>query len=118
MFTPWWPLAVLAVVSAGDAVMCVKPLAFIRACLRDVHFPQRYWKLLPPIKLAAAAGLVIGIWLPPLAVLTAGALVLYFLIAVTMHVRAGDFGRNLFLNASGMLLTCIAVLAFTIAVFP
>lgn len=118
MLTPWWPLAALAVVSAGDAVMCVKPLAFIRQCLKDVRFPRRYWKLLPAIKLAAAAGLVIGIWVPPLAVLTAAALVLYFLIAVSMHVRAGDFGRNLFLNATGMLVGCIAVLAFTIAVFP
>ncbi|OIV37928.1 hypothetical protein BIV57_08545 [Mangrovactinospora gilvigrisea] len=115
MIHPWWPPAALAAVQFGDAVMCVGPMVFIRQCLTDVGFPRRYWRLLPVLKTAATAGLVIGIWWPPLAVLTSAALVLYFLIAVGAHVRARDFGRNLFLNATGMLLMCAAVLGFTVA---
>lgn len=115
MIDPWWPLAALALVQLGDAVLCIKPVPFIRQCLVDVRFPRRYWRVLPPLKIAAAAGLVIGIWFRPLAILTAAALVLYFLVALTSHVRARDFGRNLFLNCTGMLLACSATLAFTIA---
>jgi DoxX-like family len=115
MIDPWWPLAALAFVQLGDGVMCIKPIPFVRQCLIDVRFPQRYWWVLPPLKFAAATGLVIGIWVRPLAILTAAALVLYFVIAMASHVRAADFGRNLFLNCTGMLLASTAVLAFTIA---
>ncbi|WP_028935141.1 DoxX family protein [Pseudonocardia spinosispora] len=114
MITPWWPLAALAFVQFGDGLMCLRPPSFIRQCLVDVHFPRRFWWVLPPIKFAAAAGLVIGIWVPPLAILTSVALVLYFLIAAAAHIRAHDFGRNLFLNCTATLLSCVAVLIFTI----
>lgn len=114
MVQPWWPLAVLALIQLGDAVLCVQPVAFVRQCLIDVRFPQRYWRLLPLIKVAAAIGLVVGIWVPPLAVLTCAALVAFFLVAIGAHVRARDFGRNLFLNATGMLVLCAAALAFTL----
>jgi DoxX-like family len=118
MVQPWWPLAVLAVIQLGDAAMCVKPVAFIRQCLTDVRFPERFWKLLPPLKVAAAAGLVAGIWVPPLAVLTCSALVCYFVVAVAAHLRARDFGRNLFLNATTMLIICVATLVFTVQALP
>jgi hypothetical protein len=36
-------------------------------------------------------------------------LVLYFLLAVGAHIRVRDIGRNLFLNATGMLAICVAV---------
>lgn len=115
MMIPWWPLAVLAVIQAGDAVLCLRPVRFVAQCLEDVGFPRRYWRVLTPLKLAAAAGLVLGIWVPPLAVLTAAALVAYFLVAIGMHIRARDLGRNLFLNATGMLAVCAAVLGFTVS---
>ncbi|WP_328653177.1 DoxX family protein [Micromonospora sp. NBC_00330] len=114
MVQPWWPLALLAVIQLCDAVLCVKPVAFIRKCLIDVRFPERFWKFLPPLKAAAAAGLIVGIWVPPLAVLVSAALVCYFAVAVSAHVRASDFGRNLFLNATAMLVICSATLAFTV----
>jgi hypothetical protein len=113
MIDPWWPLAALAFAQFGDAILCIKPIAPIRQCLLDVGFPQRYWWVLPPVKFAAAAGLVAGIWLPPLAILTSAALVLYFLIALASHVQARDFGRNLFVNCTGMLVACTATLVFT-----
>lgn len=114
MIDPWWPLAALALIHVGDAILCVKPVAFIRDCLIDVGLPRPLWRVLPPLKVTAAAGLVIGIWLPSLAVLTTMALVCYFLVAITMHLRARDFGRNLFVNAIGMLVLCGSVLAFVL----
>ena len=114
MIDPWWPLAALAFVQLGDGLMCIKPVAFIRRCLVDVGYPQQYWWLLPPLKFAAAAGLVAGIWFRPLAILTGAALVCYFLVAFASHVRARDFGRNLFLNCTGMLVACAAVLAVAV----
>jgi hypothetical protein len=59
-----------------------------------------------------AAGLIAGIWIPGLGIITSLCLTLYFLVAIAMHVRARDFGRNLFLNATGMLLICVATLLF------
>ncbi|HWL99436.1 MAG TPA: DoxX family protein [Nocardioidaceae bacterium] len=115
MVDPWWPLAALAAVQVADAAFCVKPLGFVRECLTDVRFPRRFWPALTPVKLAAAAGLVLGIWLVPLAVLTSAALVVYFLIAIAMHLRARDLGRNLFVNASGMLLLCLATEAWLLS---
>lgn len=116
MINLWWPLVILAAIQACDAVLCWRPVRFVEKCLDDVHFPRRYWKVLTPLKLAAAAGLVAGIWVPPLAVLTAMALVAYFLVAIGMHLRARDFGRNLFLNATAMLAICVAVLSCTLTV--
>ncbi|MEU6645723.1 DoxX family protein [Saccharomonospora sp. NPDC046836] len=115
MIEPWWPLALLAFIQLGDGVMCLKPLPFIRQCLEDVALPRQYWKLLSPIKFAAAAGLFIGIWYRPLAVLTCAALVSYFVLAGLSHVRARDLGRNLFLGCTGMLALCTGTLVFVLA---
>ncbi|KHL10543.1 DoxX-like protein [Mumia flava] len=114
MVEPWWPLAALAAVQLVDAALCVRPASFVRDCLTDVRFPERSWWMLPPIKVAAAAGLVLGIWLSPLALLTSGMLVLYFVVAITMHLRARDLGRNLFVNATGMLILSGAVFGFVL----
>lgn len=105
---PVWPVVLLAVVCFGDALLCLKPVAFIAKCFDDVGFPREWWWVMPPIKFAAAAGLVAGIWIPYLGALTCAALVAYFVVAIGMHVRARDFGRNLFVNATGMLLLCVA----------
>ena len=112
MIEPWWPLAAVAAIQLVDAGLSWRPVPFVAACLRDVHYPDRWWWLLSPVKVAAAAGLIIGIWVEPLALLTSACLVAYFLIAITMHIRARDFGRNLFVNATGMLIICIALLVF------
>lgn len=116
MRRPWWPLAGLAAIQAVDAALCWKPVDFIAQCFRDVRFPERFWPVTTPLKLGAAAGLVAGIWVEPLAVMTTGCLVAYFATAVTMHVLARDFSRNLFVNALGMLALCVATLIFTLRV--
>ncbi|MFY1686685.1 DoxX family protein [Plantactinospora sp. WMMB782] len=106
---PVWPVVALALVQIVDALFCVRPVAFVRRCLTNVGFPRRYWRLLTPLKLAAAAGLLLGIVVPYLGLVTSAALVGYFGVAITMHIRRRDFGRDLFLNATGMLLICVAV---------
>ena len=109
---PIWPVVVLAVVSFVDGLLCLRPVGFIAKCFEDVHWPRRHWWIMPPIKFAAAGGLVAGIWVPGLAALTTLCLIAYFVVAISMHVRARDFGRNLFLNATGMLLLCVATGVF------
>jgi hypothetical protein len=109
---PIWPVVVLAVIQLVDGVLCLRPVDFIARCLTNVRFPRRYWRWLSPLKFAAACGLLVGIWIPYVGVVTAAALVLYFVVAVIMHVRAGDLGRDLFLNATGMLLLCLATWVF------
>ena len=106
---PVWPIVVLALVQVGDAALCIRPVSFVARCFEDVGFPRRWWWVMPPLKVAAAAGLIAGIWIPNLGTLTSAALVAYFIVAIGMHVRARDFGRNLFINATGMLVLCVAV---------
>lgn len=104
---------VLAVICLGDAILCLKPVAFIADCFERVHFPRRWWPLMPVIKFAAAAGLVAGLWIPYLGLVTSACLVVYFLLAIGAHLRARDIGRTLFLNATGMLVICVAVLLWS-----
>jgi hypothetical protein len=110
---PVWPVVVLAVISFGDGLMCIRPLPFIAKCFDDVGWPRRYWWVMPPIKFAAAFGLVAGIWIPVLGLVTNVALVAYFIIAIGMHIWARDIGRTLFLNATGMLLVCVGTLVYS-----
>ena len=105
---PIWPVIVLAVIQLVDGVISWKPVPFVAKCFEDVGFPRRWWWILPPIKFAAVAGLVAGIWIPYLGFVTCLALIAYFVVAIGMHIAARDFGRNLFVNATGMLVICIA----------
>lgn len=104
-----WPIVVLAIVLLGDAALCIKPAAFIRNCLRDVGFPEHLWWILPIIKASASLGLLVGIRVRYLAGVTTLALVAYFVVAIGLHVRSRDWGRNLFVNATGMLSVCVSV---------
>nr|BFF25107.1 hypothetical protein GCM10025732_30720 [Glycomyces mayteni] len=36
---PLWPVLVLAAVSFGDALLCIKPVPFVAKCFEDVGFP-------------------------------------------------------------------------------
>jgi hypothetical protein len=107
---PAWPVVLLALVSLGDGLLCLRPARFIAECFENVGWPRRWWWVMPPIKFAAAAGLVAGLWVPYLGAVTSAALVVYFLLAVSAHLRARDLGRNLFLNATGMLVLCALTL--------
>jgi hypothetical protein len=105
---PVWPVIVLAVIQFVDGVMCIKPVSFIAECFENVNWPRQLWWIMPLIKFAAVAGLIGGLWIPYLGALTCAALVAYFLVGIGMHLGARDFSRNLYLNATGMLLICVA----------
>ncbi|NYE35353.1 hypothetical protein F4692_000457 [Nocardioides cavernae] len=106
---PAWPVVVLAAIQAADAAMCVRPVGFVRGCLEDVGFPRSLWVVLTWVKGLAATGLLAGLVVPCLAFVTSAALVVYFAAAIGMHVRARDFGSNLFVNATSMLVICVGV---------
>ncbi len=100
---PIWPLFVLAAIQLVDAAACVKPIVPVAQCFDDVGFPRRFWWVFTPIKVTAGLGLLAGVWVPEIGLAACLGLVLYFLLAIGAHVRARDFGRNLFVNAIGML---------------
>jgi hypothetical protein len=97
--------------------MCFKPVGFIARCFTDVGLPRALWPVMPWVKVAATAGLIAGLWVPYVGALTSAALVVYFVCAVTAHIRARDpstssghrIGRNLVLNATLSLVLCVAV---------
>ncbi|MET0693009.1 MAG: DoxX family protein [Propionibacteriaceae bacterium] len=107
---PVWPVLTLAFIQLVDAVLCFKPVPFVRQCLDDVHCPPRVRRLLTPLKLAAALGLLAGLVVPFLGMVTCLALVAYFLIAVGLHLRFRDLRLN-FVNATGLAVGCAAVTA-------
>jgi hypothetical protein len=78
----------------------------VAQCLDNVGRPRDYWRAMPTMKFLAAAALIAGIWVPYL-----GLVATLGVIAISMHVRAQDFGRNLFVNASGMLALSLTALA-------
>lgn len=112
---PVWPVLGLAIIQLVDAVLCLRPPAVIAACFDAVGFPSRLRWVFPVVKFAAVTGLLAGLRVPWLGLVTSLALVLYFVLAVAAHVRVRDFSRNLFLNATGMLVICVAVTAVSFA---
>lgn len=109
---PSWPVVVLALIQIVDGLLCIKPAAFIANCFDDVGFPIRFRWVFPVIKFSAALGLLAGLWIPYIGFAANVGLVLYFVVAIGAHLRAKDLGRNLFINATGMLLLCLAICWF------
>lgn len=104
---PVWPVVALAAVTAIDGVACIGPVSYIRQALDRIDCPPRIRRLLPPVKFASALGLVVGIWVPVLGLVTSAAMVVYFVIAITVHVRA----RDTVANTAGAVLMLAAVVA-------
>ena len=109
---PWWLSAGLAALLLSDAVASLRPPRFIRACLDGVGFPREWWWSLIVIKTAAAAGLIVGIWLPGVGLATNAAVVVYFGAAGYAHLRAGFLGSAFWVNCLGMLLLASLALVF------
>lgn len=95
---------VLALVLAGDALLSLRPPAFISRCLSGVNFPRDWWWALIGIKALAALGLVVGaLRHDPSVAATASLGVLgYFLFAIAAHIRARFLGSEFWLNCLGM----------------
>ncbi|MDO5701148.1 MAG: DoxX family protein [Bowdeniella nasicola] len=113
MTTPpslWWPPALLAAVLLADALLSQRPPAFISSCLHSVGFPREWWWVLIWAKLLATAGLIVGLWVPGIALASATGVVAYFVAASYAHVRARALGPAFWVNCLGMLALSVAVL--------
>jgi DoxX-like protein len=107
---PWWPTALLAAALFGDAMLSLRPPAFIRQCLEGVNFPREWWWTLIVIKLLAAAGLAAGLRYAGVGVTANTAVVAYFVCAGYAHYRARYLKQEFWLNCLGMLALSTAVL--------
>lgn len=110
---PWWLPAILAAVLLFDAVASIRPPKFVSDCLTGVRFPQEWWWVLIVIKVLAAAGLVVGLWVPGVALAANVGVVAYFLSAAAAHIRARFFGTAFWVNCLGLLVFSLVVLVFS-----
>ncbi|THA68680.1 hypothetical protein E6P78_13570 [Streptomyces sp. A0958] len=105
-----WPVVVLLVIQAGDAAMMLRPPRFIVDCLESVRLPRDWWWALTTAKAASVVGLLVGLWVPGVAMTTTAAIVVYFLAAAASHIRARALSSAFWVNCLGMLLLSLAVL--------
>jgi hypothetical protein len=78
-----------AIVTAGIAVADLIPARFVLANSAEVGVPRSWLPALGAVKLAGAAGLVVGLFGPPaLGIAAAVGLVLFFVGAIVTHLRA------------------------------
>ncbi|MFI0260810.1 DoxX family protein [Streptomyces sp. NPDC017056] len=108
--SPAWPVLVLLVIQAGDALMMLRPPKFIADCLEGVRFPRDWWWVLTTAKAASVAGLAVGLRVPGVAMTTTAAIVVYFLAVTAAHLRAKALNSTFWINCLGMLLLSLAVL--------
>ena len=62
----------------------------VRVVHETIGLPLKYFPLLAACEFAGAAGLVVGIWWPPIGIAAGIGLVLYFVGAIVSHLRVGD----------------------------
>jgi hypothetical protein len=79
-----------AAVLAASAIRKLTHAASVVESYRLAGVPEDRLNLLATILLAAAVGLLGGVVMRPLGLLTAGCLVAYFGAAISFHVRSGD----------------------------
>ena len=96
--------ALLAAVQAGDAVACAIPLAAITKALDDVGLDPRLRPVLPVVKAASVVGLASVYRFPALARVTTFMLTVYFVLAVSFHIRAKDWSPGLVAASSLLVL--------------
>ncbi|KQB84646.1 DoxX family protein [Corynebacterium oculi] len=107
---------VLAAVLAGDALLSLKPPAFISRCLSGVNFPRDWWWALIGIKTLAALGLVVGALrqAPGIAATVSCGVLGYFLFAIVAHIRANFLRSEFWLNCLSMTALSAVVAAVNI----
>ena len=105
--SPSWSGIAFAVFLILDGIACLIPIKKVSDGLDAVNCPPTLRRVIPFIKFAAAAGLVIGLWQTWLGLVTAVCLVVYFAIAVGFHVRAKDTIAN---SAPAVVLLILAAL--------
>lgn len=92
----------LVAVQLGDAAFNALAKRWVTDDLEHLGLPTDLRPVFPVIKSASALGLLAGLRWPPLGRVTAGALAVYFVIAMGFHARASD-GPARYLPAATML---------------
>jgi DoxX-like protein len=82
--------SLLAALLAFSAIRKLSHRPEVVATYTRVGVPEGKLDYLALILLAGAAGLVVGLFWGPLGVAAAAGLVVYFLLAIAAHIRAGD----------------------------
>ena len=106
---PIWPVIVMAALMILMGIGSIKPAPQIAQTFETVNLPKRVWPLIAPLKFAGALGLILGIWIPVLGLVTILAIVAYFALALASHVRVRDFGQGI-VGSAVMLAVSLAVL--------
>jgi hypothetical protein len=82
---------VLAVVLSGSAyAKLARYPKVVESIVGKVGFPEKYLWVLAALEVAAAAGLIIGLFWAPLGIAAAIGVILYFSCALIGHLRARD----------------------------
>ena len=102
--------ALLAAVLVWSALRKLSHQPEVVASYERAGVPENRLNLLATTLLAGAAGLVAGLFWAPLGTAAAAALVAYFLVAVSFHVRAGDTAHM----ATPLVLAAVAAVALTL----
>lgn len=80
-----------------------------------VGVPLSLFPLLALLEVAGAVGLLVGIGLKPLGIAAAGCLVVYFVVALSSHLRKRDLVPGHLVPSVMMLVISIAALALRLA---
>jgi DoxX-like family len=80
----------LAVLIAFSAALKLTHRPKVVESYRTAGVPETWLNWLAALLLAAAGGLVVGIWWPIAGIAAAGGLVVYFVLAVGFHIHAND----------------------------
>ena len=81
---------VLAVCCLGAAAGDFMALASIVAIMDRLGMPRRMIPVAGAVKTLGAVGVVIGLWVRPIGLAANSGLVVYFCIAVALHLRVRD----------------------------
>lgn len=85
-----WLAILLIVFQIGDAVAAAIPIQYIKDDLTRLGCSEQLQRIIPMVKFASVVGLVIGLFVPVIGVLTCIALGAYFVVALEFHRRAND----------------------------
>ncbi|MGY4644502.1 DoxX family protein [Cellulomonas sp. URHB0016] len=113
---PAWAVVALAALLLLDVALSIRPPAFIVDCFDGVHFPREWWWALIVAKLLAITGLIVGLWVPGIALAATTGVVVYFLCAVVAHVRARFLTQAFWVNCLGFLSSAVLVLVVAFVV--
>ena len=100
----------LAALLSVTAIRKLTHTPAVVASYRRAGVPENRLTLLALILLAGAAGLIAGLFWTPIGLAASIALVLYFTIAITFHLRAADARRTPTPALFGLLAAAIVVL--------